>query len=185
MVPSSFDPFFVASAGASGALVGLLFIAVSVSPRRIAGPGAPIERRLIAAAVFGYLTDAFFVALGSLIPGTNVGFLAIVFGVLNLIGVLPSSLMAVLRAGRLGRALRRSTLVAGSVIVYGWQIATGVQLVQRPDDDGPLYVLAILLLVLFGISLIRAWELLGATRMSPMAWASPLIDIDDDIVADR
>jgi hypothetical protein len=34
-------------------------------------------------------------------------------------------------------------------------------------------------LVLFGISLVRAWELLGASRFGLFARLSPLRDIDD------
>ncbi|HUY77561.1 MAG TPA: hypothetical protein VMV29_12380 [Ktedonobacterales bacterium] len=35
MVPTSFLGFFAASAGASAALIGLLFVAISITPERI------------------------------------------------------------------------------------------------------------------------------------------------------
>ena len=40
MVPQEFHEFFSACAAVSGALIGLLFVAVSVAPDRLVGRGA-------------------------------------------------------------------------------------------------------------------------------------------------
>ncbi len=50
MVPSAFTNFFVASAGAGGALVGLIFVAVSIAPEHIVQASAPVERQAVAAS---------------------------------------------------------------------------------------------------------------------------------------
>ena len=40
MVPESFETFFLATAGAGGAFVGLLFVAISIGPQRTFGAAA-------------------------------------------------------------------------------------------------------------------------------------------------
>ena len=60
MVPASFANFFLATAGAGGALIGLLFVAISISPERIFSEGAPRERQAVASGAFTALVNAFF-----------------------------------------------------------------------------------------------------------------------------
>ncbi len=48
MVPEAFHDYFVASTGAGAALVGLLFVAVSIAPERTVMSGAPVERQAVA-----------------------------------------------------------------------------------------------------------------------------------------
>src|SRR5258708_6825442 len=65
MSPGAFTNFFLASAGAGAALVGLLFVAVSVAPEQPFAPGSAPERRGVATAAFIALANAFFVSLAS------------------------------------------------------------------------------------------------------------------------
>jgi len=179
MVPSDFSPFFVATAGAAAALVGLLFIAVSIAPERIAGPHAPIERRLVASAVFGFLSDTFFVSLTALIPGIDIGLAVIIMGVLYLVTFVPSALVATFRVTGTMRRIRRGTLPLTATVMFGWQILIGINLARAPTDTSEILAVPLMTLVMLGISLIRAWELLGASRMGLFARLSPLIDVED------
>lgn len=52
MVPADFANFFIASAGAGAALVGLLFVAVSLAPQQIVTRRAPMERQAVAGSAF-------------------------------------------------------------------------------------------------------------------------------------
>ena len=61
MIPAEFTNFFIASAGAGAALVGLLFVAVSLAPEQIVTRGAPVERRAVAGSAFTALINAFFI----------------------------------------------------------------------------------------------------------------------------
>lgn len=180
MIPPAYNAFFAASAGAAAALVGLLFVAVSAAPERIAGPNAPIERRLVAASVLAQLSDAFFISLTSLIPAVAAGSFVLAFAVLYFVTSVPSTAGAVLRAQGIARRLRRATVLATSVAIYGWQASIGLSMLRTPDDPGLPYLLAVLLLILFGVSVIRAWELLGASRFGLMGRLSPLVDVDED-----
>lgn len=180
MIPAEFFDFFMASTGAAAALTGLLFIAVSISPQRIAGPSAPVERRLVAQAVLGYLSDTFFVSLSALIPEINIGLTAMIMSAFFVASTAPAQAMAIVRAPTAIRRIRRGMLLVSAVVVYGWQAVVGLDLTRAPSDRSEVYVLAALVLVLFGISLIRAWELLGASRLGLLAKLSPLKDLDDE-----
>lgn len=180
MVPEAFDNFFIATAGAAAALTGLLFIAVSLAPERTAGPRAPVERRLVASAVLGSLSDAFFVSLLMLLPSNNVGVGVVVFAVLYFLGFVPYAVVATIRVSGLGRRFRRATLLLTSLLTYGWQLLIGVDVLRDPRAQDSFEALGALVLVLFGISLVRAWELLGASRLGLFARLSPLRDIADE-----
>ena len=87
MGPESFETFFLAAAGTGGAFVGLLFVAISIGPQRtfgdLAGMGAP--RQHLAEATFLTLINGFVVSSVALIPGINVGWIALVLGIWGLL----------------------------------------------------------------------------------------------------
>jgi hypothetical protein len=82
LVPQRFHDFFIASTGAGAALVGLLFVAVSVVPARTLTHALPLEGEMVAASAFTALVNAFFVSLIVLMPGVNLGAVAVMIGVL-------------------------------------------------------------------------------------------------------
>jgi hypothetical protein len=87
MVPAEFSEFFLASAGAGAAFVGLLFVAVSITPQRTFGDamsgGSP--RQHLAEAVFLTLINGFIVSRFALIPGLNVGWISTAMGILGVL----------------------------------------------------------------------------------------------------
>src|ERR1051325_11978172 len=68
MVTTEFQTFFLASVGASAALIGLLFVSVSVAPERVFGGQSDVARQAQALSAFTALSNIFFVSLMSLIP---------------------------------------------------------------------------------------------------------------------
>jgi hypothetical protein len=60
MLPPELSNYFLATAGAGAALIGLLFVAVSIAPEQIATRRAPLERQAVAASTFTALVNAFF-----------------------------------------------------------------------------------------------------------------------------
>jgi len=93
MEREDFTEFFLASAGAGGAFVGLLFVAISIGPQRtFGGPaitGAP--RQHLAEAAFVTLVNGFVVSGFALVPGAAVGWIALVLGI---IGVFAAARLA-------------------------------------------------------------------------------------------
>ena len=63
MVPGVLTNFFIASAGAGAALLGLLFVSISISPEEKITLHASVETRLSAYSALISLTNAFLVSL--------------------------------------------------------------------------------------------------------------------------
>ncbi len=175
MVPEeSFRDFFVASAGAGAALVGLLFVAISIAPERNVQAGAPVERQATAESAFQALVNAFFISLIALLPGHSLGLATIVLSLFALLNSLRLSRILLRQWSGWHNGLRRAFLVFTSLVIYGWELYFGVLLTQHSNDVGAVYGLASLLMGVYGLGLIRAWELLGARRFSFIGWLSVL-----------
>jgi len=63
MVPASFLDFFNGCASVAGALIGLLFVALSVSQEKLTGDDARTEHQVRAAAAFSALVNTLVIAL--------------------------------------------------------------------------------------------------------------------------
>ena len=58
MVPSAYHAYFGGCASVAGTLIGLLFVAISVSPHKDTGRRAPLSFQVQAGAAFTKLIDA-------------------------------------------------------------------------------------------------------------------------------
>ena len=179
MVPSEFFNFFMASTGAGAALVGLLFVAVSLAPEQMVTPQAPVERRAVAGSAFTALINAFFISLVALIPHFNFGTLIVTVSLFSLLTSLFQA-WSLLRLRKGWQSfLRRAVLVFLSVGLYGLELRDGVGLIFAPTQAGFVYELLFVLLGAFTLGLTRAWELLGAQRYGFGGWLSPLQDVSN------
>ena len=82
MEAKAFGDFFVASSGASAALIWLLFVAIAVEPGRIVGEDAPAEPRAVASGAFTAFANVFFVSLAGTWPASTgaLGFVGMAAG---------------------------------------------------------------------------------------------------------
>jgi hypothetical protein len=185
MVPSSFGNYFVAMASAGGALIGLLFVAVSIRPERIFGSGAQAQQQAVAANAFSALVNAFFISAAGLIPDHGVigptTLVMAIMGILSAVSLAARTVRAEWRRGRHWLTFGRILFMIGvSLAIYAIEINNAVTLIRNPRDTDAVYTLAALVLAVYGIGLIRAWELLGAPRSGVSGWLNPLRDLEDD-----
>jgi hypothetical protein len=160
-----FHDFFAASAAVVGALIGLLFVAISVSQGRLAEQGGSQSHRIRATAALTAFTNALTVSLFALIPGIHLGWPALITAVVGEVFVF-ASLLSLYRLRREQPAgWRESLFLAGSTVVFGIQLVTGIQLTGNEESVGEVRTLAILVVVcaLGGIS--RSWELIGGPEI--------------------
>lgn len=161
MVPAPYANFLVASTQASAALIGLLFVAVSIAPDRVFGAGAESTRKAMALSSFTAMANIFFVSFGSLIPDLTFGVMVVVAGVVATSQTL--SLLSLLGSWRQeSNMVRGVALFAISLGVYAFEIVIGLQLLYGAPNNALFTELEALMLGIFSIGLARAWELLGA-----------------------
>jgi hypothetical protein len=160
VVPDNIHDFFLGSAGVAGALIGLLFVAISVSAGRLTGDGSQIHRIRASAALTAF-TNALSVSLFALVPGHKIGPTAVAAGAGG-IAFVAASLLSLIRLRQVHWSIVRDALfLIGLAATFVFQVILGSDLLSRPNDSDPVATIAILVIVSFLIGIARAWELIG------------------------
>jgi len=165
MSTADFGPFFGATAAVAGALIGLLFVALSVAPERT-DPEERVVGDVRAGIAFSCLVNPLAVSLFALIPGIGVGQPVGVIGAVSFASCCALALVLA-RETAPGR-LRRQQLwrLAVQALVFAYAAVVGFELAHRPHDIGLERTICVLIVVLFLIGIARAWQLIGARDTS-------------------
>ena len=174
----SYHDFFVAAASVAGALIGLLFVALSVARERELTPGETTLHELRAAAAFTAFSNALVVSLFALIPGQSLGPVETSVSIVGL----SAMLRAFLVLARLQRAHQRARRWDGGFVIamtlwFIGELFVGVLLDFGHGHRDTLHDwIAIFVIVFFVTGIARAWQLIGGPEFSLREEASKLAE---------
>ena len=182
MVPADIHDFFAASAGVAGALIGLLFVAISVSGERLARAEASSQvLRIRAYAALVAFTNALAVSLFALVPEELIGGTSLSVALVGLVFVLASLLLLIRLRQVRWATVRDGVFLVGLVVIFVVQLLAGISVQDNPRDAGSVRTIAILVIVCFLIGIARAWELIGGPSIGIGHEVAALIRGDDPL----
>lgn len=161
MVSAAYRDLFSAVATASGALTGLLFVALSLVPGRSTGSGLSVIQQVRAAAAWLAFTNALAVALFGLVPGTNVGYPALILGVTGIAFTGAGIRSILISQATFRQQLRQLGLAVFLVLIFGTELIAGIVLLARPDSGTSTQVIGYALVASLLVGVARSWELVG------------------------
>ena len=126
MVPLSYHDFFSGCATIAGALIGLLFVAISVSPEKLTGDTARIDHQVRAGAAFSALVNTMVIALVALLPRANLGEASLILAAAGLATTAGLILVLYREHGTVRRG--DATMFLIMLVLYGLQLANGIKL---------------------------------------------------------
>jgi hypothetical protein len=192
VVPESFHDFFLGTSGVAGALIGLLFVAISVTPAAVTNKAEHLEQRIHAAAAMSAFLNSLLLSLLTLIPdlelrpavltlaAVGIGSTATLIGVVVIEGVSPSS-RRMLAGQRRVRVVMWLLVLGG---VYVWQFVSGMRLSTDQPDPGQMASQAVIVVVLFALGVSRAWEMVGV-RSQKIFSALRAVNAEPETVDER
>jgi hypothetical protein len=162
VVSATYEDLFIAISGASGALTGLLFVALSVTPRQPAGTPARVIQQVRAAAALLAFSNALAVSLFSLVPGTHVGYPALVLGLIGL-AFAAAAIRSIRDSGATPRQqLRQVGFTVLLLLIFGTELAGAITLLAGSTEaTTPLEIIGYALVASLTFGVARAWELVG------------------------
>ena len=160
-----FHDFFTAASAVVGALIGLLFVAISVSGGRLSEEGGAQSHRIRASAALTVFTNALTVSLFALIPGIHLGWPALISAVLGEIFVVASLVSLYRVRASQPSEIRESFFLLGFTIIFAVQGVTAIDLIGNRESVDDVRTLAILVIVCSLGGIARSWELIGGPEI--------------------
>jgi len=117
-----------------------------------------------------------------LIPRTSISGIVITLSASALLGTLRVGWRIWRERSGWAPLMRGLFLLLGSLIVYSLELWNGISLARKPNEDRPVLFIVYLLFAAYGISLARAWGLLGAPRRGLLTGLLQISDQADDDV---
>ena len=106
-------------------------------------------------------TNALAVSLFSLVPDTNIGYPAVVLGVIGLTFTAAAVRSVATSGSPRSQKLRQLELVVLLLLIFGTELAAGIVLLGQPGGRGAAQAIGYALIASLLVGVARAWELVG------------------------
>jgi hypothetical protein len=175
VIAQDYQNFFLAIAGASAALIGLLFVAVSVAPEKVVGPKALALHEIRSSMALAAFSSTLVLSLIALMPRSHIGWPATLIGAGGALFCYSS--LRRLRAAE-GSATRMHALVLLVIflIVMVFLMIAGIRLLVDPHNLDPVTDAGIAAIGLIAIGIDRSWELVGGREQGLAGLLTKRID---------
>jgi hypothetical protein len=160
----SLKDFLIACVGASASFIGLLFVALSVVlTRNESSTELEFKDRRLAETSFTALADVFFVSISALISTTNIGVIALIAAFFGLVNVrrLYSRLTEIKKSEKKSDWRKNLYWITASTGIYIVQGFYAIKIMTEPANISNYYAMMGIFVALFGVALVRTWELTG------------------------
>jgi hypothetical protein len=148
---------------------------LSVTPSRRARSGSPVIQQIRAAAALQAFTNALAVSLFGLVPDTNVGYPAVVLGVIGIAFTAAAIRSVVTSQATTPQKLRQLELVVLLLLIFGSELIAGITLLANPAGDAPAQTIGYALIGSILVGVARAWELVGEVDIGIAASLATLL----------
>ena len=159
MIPETYREFFVAATGASGTLIGLLFVAITVAPERAQNADTRLEFRVRSSAALLLFSNALVLSLAALVPGVALGWWSLACS----LGLLAFSFATARTGFTEGRRRpghwRVLVLAATLMIIVAYEVDAGFRLLHNGSDLGAIRQLNYVIIADLAVGISRAWQL--------------------------
>jgi hypothetical protein len=179
VVTGDYRDLFSAAAGASAALTGLLFVAMSVGGARALVRGPLVIRQIRASAALLAFTNTLAIALFGLVPGTNIGYPAVIVAIIG-IAFTAAAIRSILASSASPARVRGQTLLIMLLLLICFtELIAGIVVLGNPASSSAVQVIgyAVVSAMLFGIA--RAWEFIGERETGIFASLGVLVGHPD------
>lgn len=161
MVTGAYRDLFASIAGSAGALTGLLFVAVSVVPRREGTSGLHVIQQIRAAAALLAFTNALAISLFGLVPGTNAGYPAAVLGIIGILFTAASVRSILSSRSPRRQQYQQLELIILLLLIFGAELVSGIAAIADPSRSTPVQTISYAMVAALFVGIARAWELVG------------------------
>jgi hypothetical protein len=160
VVPGLYRELFTAIAATAGSLTGLLFVALSVTPRKSGAAAQAIQQIRAAAALLSF-SNAMVVSLFSLVPGTNPGYPAVTLGVIGTLFTAAAVRSILVSPATQRQELAQLGLIGLLLLIFGTELVCGIIVLADPGQITAVQVIGYALITSVIVGIARAWELVG------------------------
>lgn len=160
MVPQDFHEFFAASASTSGALIGLLFVAITVSQENAEHVETRMDFHTRASAALLAFLNALVLSLAALVPSVSFGWWCVIASVGLIAFSLATARSAIDEVRRHRGNWRPFAVVAGLLVIAGFELYAGKSLISNGSDRSAVSTISYVVIADLGAGISRSWTLI-------------------------